>query len=126
MLLYRWWGWALLAILLVGWGKLDPLLMASIIAVAATYFMFRAPVWCGAVTRDDTLCRNNASGLLMGCHLREHRWQKLRMAFVPRAWQALGRRVWRQNRLQVVGLLLTSAAAFAGAVQAAAAVIWHP
>ena len=43
------------------------------------YAGFQAPAWCGAVNRDGTFCRENASGLLMGCHRRHHRWQKLRM-----------------------------------------------
>ncbi|MEU0211489.1 hypothetical protein ABZ235_34675 [Streptomyces canus] len=33
--------------------------------------------------RDDG-CRNNASGLLLGCHIRQHRWQKLKMIFLRR------------------------------------------
>ncbi|MDT0486130.1 hypothetical protein [Streptomyces doebereineriae] len=33
--------------------------------------------------RDDG-CRNNASGLLLGCHIRQHRWQKLKMLFLRR------------------------------------------
>lgn len=38
-----------------------------------------APVWCGATNRDGTFCRNNASGLLLGCRrVRYHRWQKMK------------------------------------------------
>ena len=61
---------------------------------AVVYFLFQAPLWCGAVTREGTLCRNNSSGLLIGCHLREHKWQKLKMAFVPKAWRELNRGLW--------------------------------
>src|SRR5450759_5014924 len=89
------------------------------------YFMFSVPAWCSAMTRQNMLCRNNAYGLLMGCHLREHRWQKLKMAIVPRAWRALMARVWRQNRAQSVGLLLTAVASMAAAAQAVAAVLWR-
>jgi hypothetical protein len=44
--------------------------------------LFLAPVWCGAFTRKNEFCRNNSWGLLLGCHLREHRWQKFKMIFV--------------------------------------------
>ena len=33
-------------------------------------------------------------GLLLGCHLREHRWQKFKMMFVSRRWQQLNRGLW--------------------------------
>jgi hypothetical protein len=121
----RWGGWIILGILLLTWKSLDLAWLASLIAAAALYFMFRVPAWCSAMTRQNMLCRNNAYGLLMGCHLREHRWQKLKMAIVPRAWRALMARVWRQNRAQSVGLLLTAVASMAAAVQAVAAVLWR-
>jgi hypothetical protein len=70
-----------------------------VLSVAALgYFLFQAPLWCGAVTREGTLCRNNSSGLLIGCHLREHKWQKLKMAFVPKAWRELNRGLWATPR----------------------------
>ncbi|MGI5375614.1 hypothetical protein ACQEV2_15450 [Streptomyces sp. CA-251387] len=31
------------------------------------------------MNRNGTFCRRNASGLLMGCDLRQHRWQKMKM-----------------------------------------------
>lgn len=40
-------------------------------------FLIAAPVWCAAENRDGTACRNNATGLFSGCHLRQHRWQKV-------------------------------------------------
>jgi hypothetical protein len=33
-------------------------------------FQVQAPVWCGANIRGGGLCRNNSTGLLLGCHLR--------------------------------------------------------
>jgi len=66
-----------------------------VISAAVTfYFLFQAPVWCGAVTRDGTLCRRNSSGLLMGCSLRQHKWQRARIAVVPHAWRRLNRGLW--------------------------------
>jgi hypothetical protein len=40
------------------------------------------------------LCRNNSTGLLLGCHLREHKLQKLEMTFVPKMWRELNRGLW--------------------------------
>jgi hypothetical protein len=33
-------------------------------------------------------------GLLLGCHLREHRWQKFKMMFVSHRWRQLNRGLW--------------------------------
>ena len=79
--------------------------LVLILSVGAVgYFLFQAPLWCGAITRDGTLCRNNSSGLLIGCHLREHKWQKLKMAFIPKAWRELNRGLWATPR---EGLILS-------------------
>jgi hypothetical protein len=59
-----------------------------IIALSAAVLLwsfFQAPVTCGAPVRGrDDGCRNNATGLLLGCHIRQHRWQKLKMLIVRR------------------------------------------
>lgn len=102
LLLRRYWGFVALLAAIVGWvGLVAGKFVASVIGlililsvVALGYFLFQAPLWCGAITREGTLCRNNSSGLLIGCHLREHKWQKLRMAFIPKAWQELNRGLW--------------------------------
>lgn len=66
-----------------------PIVLAG--AVVVLYFLFVCPAWCNAVTRRMQLCRNNSSGLLLGCHLRQHKWQKLRMVITPSDWGALSR-----------------------------------
>jgi hypothetical protein len=58
------------------------------------WVLFFAPVWCGADTRKHEPCRNNSRGLLLGYHLREHRWQKFKMMFINRRWQQLNRGLW--------------------------------
>lgn len=100
-ILRRYWGFLALVIALAGWvglvmgGHAVPVAVILILSVASVgYFLFQAPLWCGAVTREGKLCRNNSSGLLIGCHLREHKWQKLKMAFVPKAWGELNRGLW--------------------------------
>lgn len=105
-LLGRYWGFLALAVALACWvglalGKVTTSIVALVLILsvgAVVYFLFQAPLWCGAVTREGTLCRNNSSGLLIGCHLREHKWQKLKMAFVPKAWRELNRGLWATPR----------------------------
>ncbi|MEV4275147.1 hypothetical protein [Actinoplanes xinjiangensis] len=57
------------------------------------FVLFAAPVYCGAVNRgrggNVEFCRNNSYGLILGCHLRQHKWQKL-----GQQWWAMG---WRQK-----------------------------
>jgi hypothetical protein len=90
-----------------------------ILSVAALgYFLFQAPLWCGAATREGEACRNNSSGLLIGCHLREHKWQKIKMTFVSRRWHELNRGLWATPRDGV-----TTLSGVAAAVSALAAVI---
>ena len=92
---------------------------AMVLGLAALHFLFAAPAYCGAETREALSCRNNASGLLRGCYLREHKWQKLKMSFHVRAWKRLLRRLWGQNPIQTAGMLT----ALAGCVAAMAAVV---
>jgi hypothetical protein len=105
-LLERYWGFLALLAALACWvglilGKVSTAIVALVLVLsvgAVIYFLFQAPLWCGAVTRDGTLCRNNSSGVLTGCHLREHKFQKLKMAFVPKAWRELNRGLWATPR----------------------------
>jgi hypothetical protein len=102
----RYWGFLALIIAVGGWlgivaGKLAASVVIGILVIsvaAVVYFLFQAPLWCGAVTRAGLLCRNNSSGLLTGCHLREHKWQKLKLTFVPRAWGKLNKGLWATPR----------------------------
>lgn len=48
---------------------------------STVYFFFRVPAWCGASGREGT-CRNNSKGVLMGCHLRQHKWRKFKLVVV--------------------------------------------
>ena len=118
-------GWLILLGMPFIWGKVDWPWRFLVLALATVFFMFRAPAWCGAVTRQGRLCRNNTRGLLMGCHLREHKWQKLRMAVIPRAWSALAKRIWSQNPGQTTGLAIAAITGAATVVSATASVLWH-
>ena len=94
--LARWWGFALVVALLAALPTraVPATLLFALSGLGLVWALFLAPVWCGAVTRKNEFCRNNSWGLLLGCHLREHRWQKFRMIFVTRRWQQLNRGLW--------------------------------
>jgi len=84
--LAAYWGYLLLAVVIAAvvekFGR--PFLLLILSAVAFGYFLFQAPLWCGAEIRHDpegTGCRDNASGLLLGCHRRQHKWQRLKALF---------------------------------------------
>jgi hypothetical protein len=119
--LERYWGLVTLVVLIVAWwvGGVQPALLVGLSLITAFYFFFRAPAWCGAVTRDGTLCRRNAKGVLLGCSFRQHKWQKLKMTFVPHGWRTINRGLWatpREGVNTIAGL-----GSFASAVVAAIA-----
>jgi hypothetical protein len=125
-LLRRYWGFLALIVALACWagliaGKFVTAVVALVLILsigAVVYFLFQAPLWCGAITRDGKFCRNNSSGILIGCYLREHKWQKLKMVFVPRAWRELNRGLWTSPREGV-----TTLGGLGSAVSALAALI---
>jgi hypothetical protein len=114
------WGFLALAAAIASWvtHTLTWVLILIFAAGAFGYFLLQAPVWCGPMTRDGQMCRNNSTGLLLGRHLREHRWQKPRMTFVPRKWHDLNRGLWASPREGV-----NTVSGLASAVVALAAVI---
>ena len=83
----QWWGVIAAALLIAAWinKAAGPVIVASLSALVLIWCFFQAPVTCGAPVggREDG-CRNNATGLLMGCHIRQHRWQKLKLLIVRR------------------------------------------
>jgi hypothetical protein len=105
-LLRSYWGILALVVALLGWAALvagD--IASSIVAVilvlsvgAVGYFLFQAPLWCRAETRAGAPCRNNSHGLLIGCYLREHKWQRLKLAFYPARWRQLNGKLWASAR----------------------------
>lgn len=92
----RYWGYLIFAALVVLWfgGTIAPWWLIGLSVLDIGYFLFQAPMWCCAVNRDGTLCRRNSSGLLLGCSLRQHKWQRIKMAVVPHAWRQLNRGLW--------------------------------
>ncbi|MEV5457585.1 hypothetical protein AB0L17_04690, partial [Streptomyces cellulosae] len=75
------------ALLIAAWinKAAGPAIVATLSALVLVWCFFQAPVTCAAPVRGRTDgCRNNATGLLMGCHIRQHRWQKLKMLILRR------------------------------------------
>ena len=116
----RYWGYVLLLAIPFLWSAqwAGPGIIAIWSAFAVLYFLFQAPTWCCADTRKNEFCRNNARGVLLGCHLRQHKWQKLKMAFREQAAAKTFRRM-----LSGVSGVAASLSAVAGTVSAGAATV---
>ena len=83
----QWWGVLAGLSLIAAWVNkaAGPAVVIGLSAVVLIWCFFQAPVTCKAEVRGRTDgCRNNASGLLLGCHIRQHRLQKLKMLIVRR------------------------------------------
>lgn len=107
----KYWGYLTLILvisLLLG-GYAGTQFIVALALVTSLYFLIQAPVWCGAPTRGEQLCRNNASGVLIGCHLRQHKWQKLKWMITPPMWRRLNRGLWSNPAtcLATAGLLVS-------------------
>jgi uncharacterized protein YjeT (DUF2065 family) len=117
----RYWGYLAFIILVTAWWSrsVGPVALIVLSLLVTAYFLFQAPVWCGAVNRDETLCRNNSGGLLLGCSKRQHKWQKLQMAVVPHAWRRMNRGLWTspQTGLATLGAIFGLISTAAGAVE---------
>jgi hypothetical protein len=81
-LLRLYWGYILLAAIVAGIvaGISWYVVLAVLSVIDLGYFLLLAPTFCGVSVRSDNPdgCRNNSRGLLRSCHLRQHRWQKLK------------------------------------------------
>ncbi|MEY9871227.1 hypothetical protein ABH931_000692 [Streptacidiphilus sp. MAP12-33] len=75
------------ALLIAAWinSAAGPAVIVGLSVLCLVWSLLQAPVTCGAPVRGRADgCRNNASGLLLGCHIRQHRWQKLKMLILRR------------------------------------------
>lgn len=70
------WGVVLLVVGLLAWGAdvIGPEILILVAVISVLYFLLSTPLRCIAMGRQGR-CRNNAQGLLRGCHIREHKWQ---------------------------------------------------
>ncbi|MFI6656176.1 hypothetical protein ACIBL8_11790 [Streptomyces sp. NPDC050523] len=75
------WGLIALVIAVAGWMTSDigPIGLTVLFGLSFLWFLFQAPVPCGApIRKEGQTCRNNARGLLRGCHIEQHKWQRVR------------------------------------------------
>jgi hypothetical protein len=115
-------GYLAFVILITAWWTraIGPAALIVLSLLVTAFVLFQAPVWCCAINRDGTLCRDNSSGLLLGCSKRQHKWQKLKMTFVSHAWRQMNRGLWASPReaLTTVGAIVAVlSAAVATAVE---------
>lgn len=96
--LAKYWGYILVVALVLGWfyNQLDPVVLGLLSGLVIIYSLFQAPVPCCAKTREDQFCRNNAAGLLRGCHLKQHKWQNLSMLAQRQSWAEFARGTFRR------------------------------
>lgn len=89
--LTRYWGYIALAVAVIGYfmHSLAVFLVLALSLAALGYFLLQAPMWCGAETRAGDWCRRNSHGLLRGCSLRQHKWQRLQQTFTPAGGRAI-------------------------------------
>jgi hypothetical protein len=83
--------------LLLAWrsGATEATALVVLAGSLGLWALFLAPAWCGAANRQTgEFCRNNSWGLLLGCHIRQHKWQKFKMLFLERRWGQLTRGLW--------------------------------
>lgn len=89
--LQRYWGYLALALAIAGWVTHAVGYVAIVIVslLALVYFLVQAPLTCGAEGRGGKQCRNNSHGLLLGCWIRQHKWQRVKDVFVSRRWRGV-------------------------------------
>lgn len=83
--IWPYWGLIALVIAVTGWltANIGPGGLSLLFALSFVWFLLQAPLPCGAPIRQQGLtCRNNARGLLRGCRVEQHKWQRLRSLFV--------------------------------------------
>ena len=78
--LVRYWGYLLFggAVVLFFARDVGPVAVSGAFAFCTLWMLLAAPTWCGAKNRGEGYCRNNTSGLLGGCQIRQHKWQRFK------------------------------------------------
>ncbi|HEX3781429.1 MAG TPA: hypothetical protein VHX38_17350 [Pseudonocardiaceae bacterium] len=114
----KYWGYLLLPVLYFGWFvfHVGPIVLGVVSVLVVVYFLFQAPVPCCAETRDRTTCRNNAKGILGGCHIESHKWQNVKLLIRRRLWGRLASGLFRQVKGNAAAI-----SALAGSTSAIAA-----
>jgi hypothetical protein len=100
--IWRYWGLVLVAIMVIFLGGLQAAAYVVMTLLVIVWALFSAPTWCGAVNRqrggEVEYCRNNSSGLLLGCWIRQHKFQHFTSAWWITNWRDRMRGIWRARR----------------------------
>ena len=105
----EWWGVLAGALLIAAWinRTAGPAVVITLSGIVLLWCLFQAPVPCGAEVRAKggrDGCRNNARGLLLGCHITQHRLQKLRMLLFRRQIRTFCSGLFSDGKATVVTL----------------------
>ena len=88
----------MVAVMVVGLGGLSVAAYVVMALLVIIWTLFAAPVWCGAINRERgrgvEYCRNNSSGLLLGCWIREHKFHVLKRTWWTASWRDRLRGTW--------------------------------
>jgi transposase len=119
--LWQFWGYLLLAGVVYVWtsGDVNLLFVLLLSGLSLLYMLFAAPMWCMAPNATNGKpCSNNAHGLLIGCWIRKHKWEKVKMVFRRQRWTELVRRSWSSIGAQAatIGAVGSFASAIAAAI----------
>jgi hypothetical protein len=88
-----------MAVMVAGFGRglgVAPYVVMTLLVIV--WSLFAAPTWCGAVNREHgeevQYCRNNSSGLLLGCWIQQHKLQHFTRAWWITSWRDHMRGMW--------------------------------
>lgn len=104
---WPYWGLVVLVLAVAGWLTSDvgPPGLAVLFALSFVWFLVQAPLPCGAPKRKQgEYCRRNAKGLLRGCHLEQHKWQRLRTLLIHRRLRRTARDLFPDSRTGLASL----------------------
>ncbi len=93
--LWQYWGYVVAAILIFSVlnDAAGPATYAILTGVLVLYILLQAPATCAAINRiaqrtgEVDYCRNNSSGMLLGCHIRQHKFQKFKGLWWHQKWR---------------------------------------
>jgi hypothetical protein len=117
-ILRSYWGYMALALAITGWvtHAIGYAVIAIVSLLALIYFFFQAPLTCGAETREGLPCRHNSHGVLLGCHIRQHKWQRAKSVFISRKWHDIFRDLMGtpKDKLGTISALISVLSLFIG------------
>lgn len=105
--IWPYWGLALLIVAIAGRlpSDIGPAGLSVLFVLSFLWFLFQAPIPCGApIRRQGEICRNNAHGLLRGCHFEQHKWKRLRTLVVHPRLRRTGRELFSDPKVGLAGI----------------------